>query len=53
MSKNLSIYVPKRGPRVYNAIAVALSRSANRSPTDPPPIAIDELPKKPAEFKGV
>ena len=38
------IYVPKRGPRAYNARAVALSRSENKSLIDPPPTAIGALP---------
>jgi len=29
--------IPKRGPRTYNAIAPALSRSTNKSAIDPPP----------------
>ena len=44
-------YAPKRGPRTYNAIAPALSRSANKSAMDPPPIAIPVLPEKPAIFR--
>jgi hypothetical protein len=41
-------YRPMRGPRVYNAMADALSRSENKSPTDPPPTAIGAPPDKPA-----
>ena len=41
------MYIPKRGPRTYNAIAPALSFSANISAMDPPPIPIPVLPDKP------
>lgn len=40
--------VPIRGPRLYKAIAEARSRAENRSPTEPPPIAIGALPENPA-----
>ena len=42
------VYAPMRGPRLYIAMADALSRSENKSPTDPPPIAIGAPPDKPA-----
>ena len=44
------MYVPMRGPRLYIAMADALSRSENKSPTDPPPTAIGALPDKPADI---
>jgi hypothetical protein len=49
------MYVPKRGPRTYNAIAAALSRSANISAMaqDPPPIATPVLPEKPPTFDDI
>jgi hypothetical protein len=43
-------YVPMRGPRLYIAMADALSRSENKSPTDPPPIATGAPPDKPAAY---
>ena len=48
--RDLSVYVPMRGPRLYIAMADALSRSENKSPTDPPPTAIGAPPDKPAAF---
>jgi len=42
-----------RGPRVYNAMADALSRSENKSPTNPPPTAIGAPPDKPAGIQGL
>ena len=47
-SKEHIIYLPIRGPRLYNAMADALSRSENRSLTDPCPTAIGALAQKPA-----
>ena len=45
------IDVPKRGPREYNAMAVALLCSENKSLVDPPPTAIGALPDIPAIFR--
>ena len=39
---------PSNGPRVYIAIAEALSFSEKRSETVPPPIAIGAAPEAPA-----
>ena len=50
-SRKVIIYIPKRGPREYNAMAVALSRSENKSLIDPPPTAIGALPDIPATFR--
>jgi len=43
------ICVPIRGPRLQNAMAVALSRSEKRSPTVPPPMPTGALPENPAK----
>jgi len=44
--------IPKRGPRLYNAIAFPLSFGANRSDTDPPPHDKEALAKYPANFES-
>ena len=42
-----------RGPRLYNAMADALSRSENKSPTEPLPTAMGVPPDKPAAAKAL